>query len=92
MENFCYGQTYSDCHDSAGYADGYPRSLSNRGTCSDPWKTGAYFGQDLYGSVHGGCDRDSRSFCGRRSDVIGTGWKRSNLSRRIGKTVGEIPL
>ncbi len=46
---------------SVGYGDGYPRSLSNKGLRSDPWKESADPRPDLYGSVYGGCDGYSGS-------------------------------
>mgnify|MGYP000364539656 CR=1 FL=1 len=36
-----------------GYADGYPRQLSNKGLGVDPWKESTYSRAGLHGSVYG---------------------------------------
>lgn len=48
-----------------GYADGYPRQLSNKGMDTDPWTESTDPGKNLYGPVYGGCDRYSGCVQGR---------------------------
>ena len=59
-----YGGTYTTDHVTkmatipVGYADGYPRMLSNKGWVLIHGKKSADLWQSLYGSVYGRCDRN----------------------------------
>ena len=62
-EGIGYGSTYVTPEPMTiatipvGYADGYPRSLSNRGTVFDPWYTLPCSRPHLYGPIHGSRSR-----------------------------------
>ena len=60
-----YGGTFTTQRETrvatipVGYADGYARGLSNKGSVLDPRKKSAHPWKGLYGSVYGRCDRYS---------------------------------